>query len=930
MASQLGTGKALGTVTGAEEASRLIGGTPQMGAGTPIGGRSFDLPALRPAASPVNTFFESRGPILGGPVVIPRPPDLPQPSQDMAALAKSLGSFSTALGAMGETYVAVEKIRQDRADIAGRKAAEDIAAKFPGQRLAEIRDQLYKKASAGDLEARAAYERLQSVAGSLLVQAYTNRHLEIAATRNEISTAPDRWAQMTEVPDGNGNMVSKESLAPNHPLILRAQQQLIKINTSDPVIYKQFEAQIYATHSNLTTAQGKLHNEYNFRNAVSSLRTNLFSMFTNKDITDEQLQLKTEKALDEARLSLGPENYSRLVKLLPDIVKSVGSEHALSLKNPVTGLFELHSLQAQINTGRGANLLLKLRVGPNGETLERRLGADGVSMVTSFVRNSMQENVALRNSIRGSNEAVGEDYAEYLIDYYNLRALANNAPQLNAGILAIAELGQNALAGNPAALAAFGKSVSSFENTAKGLGSDLVQENVRERAAALVNSGLPPEEILREIKAIPGALQATIQPYVKQAETLVDEANKPYAQANAQWIKDILKKRADFLGATGGFTDDEREEVLRLGTDLRLKLRDIATSERAKGKSEPEVQETIERWRLKFSAQMTQRQTNAAAAAKPVAVPNINAFFNKHNGWFKGVSQSVKNNLNSSVQNGKVVDPKVLEKELSQWLSTRKLSPAMEFIIKTSGYGGKVDQFFEKQWKNSFPDVPFPTLKPEERESLKDLRLSSATPAAPAQNNNSFPHSLANNFFNALTGTNPAAAATMPTIMPQSFLRLPQPAQIQMPVPTLSPSEIALSRALDINRLRRAIVGKESGGSFTIVNPDSGALGYGQVMPANVPSWTKKHFGRSLTPQQYLASRPAQLAVVNGQILENYQQQIAAGYRGDIAIRRAAAVWYSGNAEKYNDNRKQFYNGREYPSIREYTLDILRRYKQGG
>jgi len=145
-----------------------------------------------------------------------------------------------------------------------------------------------------------------------------------------------------------------------------------------------------------------------------------------------------------------------------------------------------------------------------------------------------------------------------------------------------------------------------------------------------------------------------------------------------------------------------------------------------------------------------------------------------------------------------------------------------------------------------------------------------------------------------------------------------------------SPDQIALSGSLDVNKLRRAIVGKESGGSFTVVNPDSGALGYGQVMPENVPSWTKKHFGKSLTPRQYLASQPAQLAVVNGQIAEIYQQQIAAGYRGDIAIRRAAAIWYSGQGDLYNDNKKQFYNGREYPSIREYTLDILRRYKQGG
>lgn len=135
---------------------------------------------------------------------------------------------------------------------------------------------------------------------------------------------------------------------------------------------------------------------------------------------------------------------------------------------------------------------------------------------------------------------------------------------------------------------------------------------------------------------------------------------------------------------------------------------------------------------------------------------------------------------------------------------------------------------------------------------------------------------------------------------------------------------------VNVTRLRTAIVGKESGGSFSAVNPDSGALGYGQVMPRNVGPWTQEHYGRRLTPQQFLANREAQLAVVDGQIAKIVRQQQAAGYRGDIAIRRAASIWYSGNGNLYDNNRPQYYKGRRYPSIREYTLDILNRYKRGG
>jgi hypothetical protein len=175
-------------------------------------------------------------------------------------------------------------------------------------------------------------------------------------------------------------------------------------------------------------------------------------------------------------------------------------------------------------------------------------------------------------------------------------------------------------------------------------------------------------------------------------------------------------------------------------------------------------------------------------------------------------------------------------------------------------------------------------------------------------------------FFDALTGARPSMASTLPPL--QGGGRNGGGPFMDNSVASVGP--------INIDNLRRAIVGKESGGSFSVVNRDSGALGYGQVMPANVPSWTKEHYGRSLTPKQFLASKEAQLAVVNGQISKIVRQQLAAGYKGDVAIRRAAAIWYSGQGNLYDDRRPQSTNGQSYPSIRDYTLDILRRYSKGG
>jgi hypothetical protein len=132
----------------------------------------------------------------------------------------------------------------------------------------------------------------------------------------------------------------------------------------------------------------------------------------------------------------------------------------------------------------------------------------------------------------------------------------------------------------------------------------------------------------------------------------------------------------------------------------------------------------------------------------------------------------------------------------------------------------------------------------------------------------------------------------------------------------------------NVTAFRAAIIGKESGGNYNAVNPDSGALGIGQVMPENVGPWTQKYLGRSLTPQQFLDNPAAQDAVVNGRFRDMLNDQAAAGYKGEEAIRRAAAVWYSGRGELWNNTRPQYSNGRRYPSIAEYTKAIYDSYRQ--
>lgn len=85
-----------------------------------------------------------------------------------------------------------------------------------------------------------------------------------------------------------------------------------------------------------------------------------------------------------------------------------------------------------------------------------------------------------------------------------------------------------------------------------------------------------------------------------------------------------------------------------------------------------------------------------------------------------------------------------------------------------------------------------------------------------------------------------------------------------------------------------AISKQESGGNYGAVGvwvKGDRAYGKYQVMGANIPSWTKKYFGKSLTPSQFLNNPSAQEAVARG---------VLQGYYNKYGAKGAAAMWYSG------------------------------------
>jgi len=78
---------------------------------------------------------------------------------------------------------------------------------------------------------------------------------------------------------------------------------------------------------------------------------------------------------------------------------------------------------------------------------------------------------------------------------------------------------------------------------------------------------------------------------------------------------------------------------------------------------------------------------------------------------------------------------------------------------------------------------------------------------------------------------------------------------------------------ISLNELVDRIAAKESGGNYRATgdwNDGDRAYGKYQIMGNNIPSWTQRYLGKSLTPQQFLKREKAQDKVAKGQLYPYY------------------------------------------------------------
>lgn len=126
----------------------------------------------------------------------------------------------------------------------------------------------------------------------------------------------------------------------------------------------------------------------------------------------------------------------------------------------------------------------------------------------------------------------------------------------------------------------------------------------------------------------------------------------------------------------------------------------------------------------------------------------------------------------------------------------------------------------------------------------------------------------------------------------------------------------------DIESIMEDIARVESGGDYQARGPEvtSGmyagqrALGKYQIMPGNLPSWSKEALGREVTEEEFLANPDIQDAITRHQMQKNYEKY---GNKDDVA-----SVWFTGRPVAEAGNAKDVTG----TSVQEY----VKRFNQGG
>jgi hypothetical protein len=720
--ARLSTGQTFGE-TGRATSPRLMGAAEQMATPGMLAQATIGAPALQPQAAPVELFQQSGVPTVGGPPRMFAPPELPAANQDMANLAKALGNFNPVLVTFGEQYVEKLKADDKRAQLVGQQFAIDLQAKFPGQQLAELRDQLYRKAQMGDTGAAEAYAKVQAL--SPLQLAYANRYSNRALLQTDIHAAVGKWAEMTEI-DGT----PRDQIPLGDPRLQKAQASLFRI-PNDPVLYAEMAPQIEGRYAEMNRQQAADHLAFKTRNADTAAQKNIASHMMAQKVDRAGAIASISAQLDIARQTLGIDGYQKQLGKVEDwIVSGVLAGSIGKDGKPNLARWSYLSSEA-------VNVFSGITAGPNGELLVDRLGAEGgVSAQVRLTKKLMEAYQNFNEKVDYFQKEQGEDDGENLIIKYRIGdptlTPAERDQQLSLALMEAQGLPADRR----------GPAISRLNSAAEtGRTFTRIQQEQAERDNMFSYGKDPATEIPRIQAMVRDGLMDTQvgRRLINNYEQLLSADIRPFLN-QARKTRDLLMEQemaaARRPGSEGGsiLTEREKKRLAQRGIELDQEIEAIRRSGLANGLTPSQLGKELD-----LLIEMQSKRTQASTAA--MAPANTQPAYKSPEAWSDALgafgrmgpgNRASNYQLQQQVQNGILFPQNVYLQNLNNFLDKGQLSDQMKLMIKRAGYQNKPAQFFLDQWKNVYPGVPFPKEYEGRVQQLNGQKISFAEPSQPA------------------------------------------------------------------------------------------------------------------------------------------------------------------------------------------------------
>ena len=264
--ARISTGQTYGD-TNRSTAAQLLGGIPIDATSGAIAQGAITAPSLQPRATPVSTFQQVGAPILGGAPKFFAPPDLPNPGQDMANLARSLGGFSTALQGFSEAYTSKQQADAKEAE----QQATGLVTKYgPARDLAVMAGAIEKRVALGGPDAPQAAKDLQllrEMQNSSIGRVWLERSSEQNAISESAMSLLSRL-ESTSTIDVGGQKIQFNQLPTNDP---RYRDHVAKLLFGDISLSASTAAKNQQLISNVITQAGEAHRKrYNATQAAEN------------------------------------------------------------------------------------------------------------------------------------------------------------------------------------------------------------------------------------------------------------------------------------------------------------------------------------------------------------------------------------------------------------------------------------------------------------------------------------------------------------------------------------------------------------------------------------------------------------------------------------------------------------------------------------